>query len=171
MSVSMYQSSIPVFVRFLNNLSEILSQAEKFAESKKIDESVLVNARLAPDMYPLSRQIQIASDAVKGCTARLAGLELPSFPDTETTFAELQARIQKTKDFVQSVTPEQIDGSEIRPITLKVGGHELSFEGRSYLSNFVLPNFFFHISMTYAILRHNGVDLGKKTYLGDPIAA
>jgi hypothetical protein len=167
MSLTMYQASIPAFVRMLGNLSAILDKAAVHAEAKKIDPAVFVNARLAPDMFPLSRQVQIATDMVKGCAARLAGIEVPRYEDNETTFAELQARIDKTKAFIQSVNASQIDGSEKRPITLKFGSRELSFLGQPYLLDFVLPNFHFHLSMTYAILRHNGVEIGKKDYVGD----
>jgi hypothetical protein len=167
MSLTMYQASIPAFVRMLGNLSAILDKAAVHAEAKKIDPAVFVNARLAPDMFPLSRQVQIATDMVKGCAARLAGIEAPRYEDNETTFAELQARIDKTKAFIQSVNASQIDGSEERPITLKFGSRELSFLGQPYLLDFVLPNFHFHLSMTYAILRHNGVEVGKKDYVGD----
>src|ERR1700733_690458 len=144
MTLSMYQASIPVFVRGLNNLSAILTKAAAYAEAKKIEPSVLINARLAPDMFPLSRQVQIATDGVKGCAARLAGIEVPSFPDTETTFDELQARIAKTIAFLQSVKAAQIDGSEDRAITLKAGPRELNFKGQAYLLSFVIPNFYFH---------------------------
>jgi len=167
MSLTLYQASIPVFVRMLDNLSTILDKAAAHAEAKKIDPAVFVNARLAPDMFPLSRQVQIATDMVKGCAARLAGIEVPRYEDNETTFAELQARIDKTKAFIQSVNASQIDGSEERPITLKFGSRELSFLGQPYLLDFVLPNFHFHLSMTYAVLRHNGVEIGKKDYVGD----
>jgi hypothetical protein len=167
MSLTMYQASIPAFVRMLGNLSTILDKAAAHAEAKKIDPSVFMNARLAPDMFPLSRQVQIATDMVKGCAARLAGIEVPRYDDNETTFAELQARIDKTKAFLQSVNASQIDGSEQREITLKFGSRELSFLGQPYLLDFVLPNFHFHLSMTYAILRHNGVEIGKKDYIGE----
>jgi uncharacterized protein len=167
MSLTMYQASIPVFVRMLGNLSTILDKAAAHAEAKKIDPAIFVNARLVPDMYPLSRQVQIATDIVKGCAARLAGIEVPRYEDNETTFAELQARIVKTKTFLQSVSASQIDGSEDRKITLKFGSRELSFLGQAYLLYFVLPNFHFHLTTTYAILRHNGVEIGKKDYTGD----
>ncbi|MGZ5010519.1 MAG: DUF1993 domain-containing protein [Methylobacter sp.] len=167
MSLTMYQASIPAFVRMLGNLSAILDKAASHAEAKKIDPAVFVNARLAPDMFPLSRQVQIATDIVKGCAARLAGIEVPRYEDNETTFAELQARIDKTKAFIQSVNASQIDGSEERQITLKFGSRELSFLGQAYLLDFVLPNFHFHLSMTYAILRHNDVEIGKKDYIGE----
>lgn len=167
MSLTMYQASIPVFVRMLGNLSVILDKAAAHAEARKIDPAVFINARLAPDMFPLSRQVQIATDMVKGCAARLAGIEVPRYEDNETTFAELQARIAKTKAFLQSVSASQIDGSEDRQITLKFGSRELSFLGQSYLLDFVVPNFHFHLTTTYAILRHNGVEIGKMDYVGN----
>jgi hypothetical protein len=166
MTLSMYQASVPTFIRMLGNLSAILEKAEKYASEKKIDLAVFVNARLAPDMFPLSRQIQIASDGVKGCAARLAGIEVPSWPDTETTFPELQARIKKTMDFLKSVSASQIDGSEDRTVTLKLRGKDVSFKGLPYLFGFVIPNFYFHVSAAYAILRHNGVEIGKMDFLG-----
>lgn len=167
MPLTMYQASIPSFVRMLGNLSAILDKAAAHAEAKKIDPSIFVNARLAPDMFPLSRQVQIATDMVKGCAARLAGIEVPRYEDNETTFADLQARIAKTKSFIESVSASQIDGSEDRQITLKFGNKELSFLGQAYLLDFVIPNFHFHLITTYAILRHNGVEIGKKDYTGN----
>ncbi len=167
MSLTMYQASIPGFLRMLGNLSAILDKAAAHAEAKKIDPAVFINARLAPDMFPLSRQVQIATDMVKGCAARLAGIEVPRYEDNETTFADLQARIAKTKTFIQSVSAAQIDGSEERPITLKFGSRELNFLGQAYLLDFVLPNFHFHLTTTYAILRHNGVEIGKMDYVGN----
>jgi len=166
MQISMYQASIPVFVRMLDNLSKILEHAARYADEKNIEPAVLINARLAPDMYPLSRQVQIATDMAKGCAARLAGLEVPVYEDNETTFPELQARIAKTAAFVQSVTAEQIDGSEEKPVTLKLRHQEVSFSGLTYLVHFVLPNFYFHITTAYAILRHNGLLLGKRDFIG-----
>ena len=166
MTMSMYQASIPHFIVMLNNLSKILDKAAAHAEAKKIDLSVFVNARLAPDMFPLSRQIQIATDGVKGCAARLAGVEVPGYPDTESTFPELKARIAKTIDFLKSFKPAQIDGSEEKKIALKVGGQELTFLGQPYLLTFVIPNFYFHVTTAYDILRHNGVDIGKRAFLG-----
>jgi len=166
MSLSMYQASTPVFIRGLGNLSAILDKAATHAEAKKIDPSVFINARLAPDMYPLSRQVQIASDVAKGCAARLAGIEVPSYEDNETTFPELQARIAKTVAFLQSVSPPQIDGSADRPISLKLRGREVGFLGQPYLLSFVLPNFYFHLTTTYAILRHNGLEIGKPDFIG-----
>ena len=167
MSLTMYQASIPVFVRMLGNLSAILDKAAAHAEAKKIDPSVFINARLAPDMFPLSRQVQIATDMAKGCAARLAGIEVPRYEDNESTFAELHARIAKTIAFIESVSVSQIDGSEERQITLKFGSHELNLLGQAYLLDFVLPNFHFHLTTTYAILRHNGVEIGKKDYTGN----
>lgn len=168
MSLTMYQASIPVFIRMLENTASILDKAVAYAEAKKFDPVILVNARLAPDMYPLNRQIQIATDMVKGCAARLAGVEVPSYEDNETTFAELQARIAKTVAFLQSLNAGQIDGSEDKPIHLQMRTRELNFLGQPYLLHFVLPNFYFHITTTYAILRHNGVDIGKLDYVGNP---
>jgi len=167
MSLSMYQVTVPVFIKNLNNLSEILRKGEAYAKARKIEPEVLINSRLAPDMFPLSRQVQIATDGVKGCAARLAGVEVPSYPDTEKTFPELQARIVKTAKFVKTFKASQIDGSEDRKITLKLSGKETSLLGQQYLVNRVLPNLYFHVSMAYAILRHNGLDIGKKDYLGD----
>lgn len=166
MPPSLYRTSIPVFVRAFGNLSAILDKAAAHAEARKIDPSVLVNARLAPDMFPLSRQVQSASDSAKGCAARLAGIDIPRFEDTETTFAELQARIAKTVAFLQGVKPAQLDGSEDRTITLKLRTREVSFTAPDYLLNFALPNFFFHVTTAYGILRHNGVDIGKTDFLG-----
>ena len=166
MSFNIYQASVPAFLQTLSALSGILTKAAAYAETKKIDPSVLINARLAPDMFALARQIQIATDHAKGAPGRLAGVELPSFPDTETTFAELQARIAKTVDFVKSLKPAQFEGADTREITLKVGGQEMKFTGAVYLSNFAFPNFYFHATTAYNILRHNGVDVGKRDFLG-----
>lgn len=170
MPLSMYQASIPVFVRMLGNLSAILHKAEAYAEARKIAPAVLVNARLAPDMLPLSSQIQIASDTAKGCAARLAGVEIPSYPDTESSFDELQERIARTVVFLESIDAAQLDGSEERPITLSFPKMELKFGGSEYLLGFVLPNFYFHLTTAYAILRHNGLDIGKLDFLGKPPA-
>jgi hypothetical protein len=166
MTLSMYQASVPVFLRGLENLAAILAKGAAHAEAKKIDPSVFINARLAPDMLALARQVQIASDAAKGCTARLAAAEVPSYPDTETTFPELQARIAKTIDFVKGFTAQRIDGSEERSVTLKIRGEDMKFRGQDYLFKLALPNFYFHVTTTYDILRHNGVELGKMDYLG-----
>ncbi|WP_224243228.1 DUF1993 domain-containing protein [Hyalangium gracile] len=167
MSLSMYQASVPVFIRALNNLSAILDKAAAHAEAKKFNPSVLIQARLAPDMLPLSFQIQTATDHAKGCTARLAGIEIPSFPDTETSFPELKERIAKTVAFLQGVSAAQVDGSEERPVTIKRRDGEMRLLGQPYLLNFVLPNFFFHVTTAYDILRHNGVDIGKRDFIGN----
>lgn len=166
MIIDMYQASIPVFVKMLGNLSAILEKGDAHAKAKNIDPSVFINYRLAPDMYPLSKQVQIATDMAKGCAARLAGLEVFSYEDNETTFAELQARIAKTITFIQSLSPEQINGSEDLAITFKIRGIDRNFFCLPYLLNFVLPNLYFHITTAYSILRHNGVELGKLDYLG-----
>ena len=166
MTLSMYQASVPVFVRGLENLSAILAKGAQHAEAKKIEPAVFVNARLAPDMFPFSRQIQIAADAAKGCVARLAGAEVPSWPDTESTFPELEARVAKTIAFVKGFTAAQVDGSEERSVTLKMRSGELTLRGQDYLFRLSLPNFYFHITTAYDILRHNGVEVGKMDYLG-----
>jgi YD repeat-containing protein len=166
MAFSIYQASIPVFIHGLRNLSSFLGKAHADAQTRKIDFSVLANARLAPDMFPLSRQIQIASDMVKNGAGRLAGIELPSFPDTETTYDELQARIEKTIAFLGTIKESQLEGAESRDILLKFPGREISFSGADYLSLFVLPNFYFHLTAAYAILRHNGVQIGKMDFMG-----
>jgi hypothetical protein len=165
-SMSMYQASVPIFIHLLGNLSVILAKGEAYAEIKRIDPSVLVNARLAPDMYSLARQVQTATDAAKGCVARLAGIEVPSYADTEATFDELQARIAKTVAFIQSARAEQIDGSEERTITLKTGGQERKLKAQHYLVTLALPNFHFHVATAYAILRLNGVELDETDFLG-----
>lgn len=165
-SISMYQASVPVFERALGNLSNILKKALAHAEQHKIDPTVLLASRLYPDMFPLSRQVQIATDMVNGGVARLAGVERPVHEDKETTFEELQQRIQATLDFIASIKPGQIDGSEAKPISLKVGGNELQFQGLPYLLGFVTPNVYFHTVTAYDILRHNGVELGKPDFIG-----
>jgi uncharacterized protein len=166
MSTTMYQASIPGLVHMLRNLDAILTKAAAHAETKGIDPSVLVNSRLYPDMFALARQIQIATDMAKGCGARLAGQEPPKYEDTEASFPELSARILKTITYLESLKAEAIDGSEERVITLKLRHASVTFRGMYYLLNFVLPNFYFHVTTAYAILRHNGVELGKQDYLG-----
>jgi hypothetical protein len=155
----MYQASIPLFMRGFDRLSAILKKGEAGG-------AALVEARLAPDMLTLAGQVQRASDTAKGCAARLSGLDNPSFPDNEKSFAELQARIARTVDFLKSVTPDRIDGSEGKAIEIKAGGNVLRFKGEDYLLTFALPNFYFHVTTAYDILRHNGVPLGKPDYLG-----
>jgi len=166
MKMSMYQASLPVFIHMLRNLDAILSRGAEHAEAKGIDPAVLVRARLYPDMFPLSRQVQIATDVVKGCPARLSGREPPSYPDDEASFPELSARVRKTIAYLETFKPGQIDGSEDRQVTLKMRSGEVSFDGYRYLTGFVIPNFYFHVTTAYAILRHNGVELGKKDFIG-----
>lgn len=167
MPFGMYQASVPAFVKMLNNLSAILAKAETYAAERKIAPDVLLNWRLAPDMFPLTRQVQITSDLAKGGAARLAGREVPSYPDEETSFAELKARIAKTVKFIEGFAPKDIDGSEERDISLTIGGQELRFKGGPYLVYFVLPNFYFHATAAYAILRRCGVEIGKRDFLGE----
>ncbi|HYQ40189.1 MAG TPA: DUF1993 domain-containing protein [Pseudomonas sp.] len=166
MSLSMYQASIPLLARGLENLAAILLKAAAHAESRRIAPQVFLDARLAPDMFPLVRQVQIVSDTAKGCAARLAGVEVPSFADTEASFAELQERIARTLAFLNGIAAAQVDGSEERPIVLKMHEREVHFTGQTYLLEFALPNFFFHLTTAYGILRHNGVEIGKADYLG-----
>jgi hypothetical protein len=152
----------------LKNLSAILEKAQAHAEAKKIDPEVLLESRLYPDMLPLVRQVQIASDNAKGAVARLAGVEVPKYEDTEETIADLRARLAKTIDFVESIKPAQIDGSEANDIHLKLGPREVSWKGMQYLLGFALPNFYFHVVTAYDILRHNGVEVGKRDFIGTP---
>lgn len=166
MSISMYQASIPVFARALGNLSNILRKAAAHAEQHKIDPAVLLATRLYPNMFPLSRQIQIATDMAKGAAARLADIERPVHEDNESTFDDMQARIAKTLEFIQSIKPDQIDGSEEKTITLVIGGNEMKFIGQPYLLHFAIPNLFFHTATAYDILRQCGVELGKPDFIG-----
>ena len=166
MSLSMHQATIPYLLRTLGALSKILDKAAAHCEARKIEPSVLINYRLAPDMFPLARQIQVVTDQAKGLGARLTGSEIPSYPDTETTFDELKARLAKTVDYLQSFSPAQFDGSEDREILLKAGPTELNLSGRDYAFGFVLPNFYFHAATAYDILRHAGVEVGKRDFLG-----
>lgn len=166
MSLSMYEASVPAFVRMLTQLDAILDKAEAYATAKKIDPLVLTGARLAPDMFPFSRQILIACDFCKGAVSRLAGQSVPSWPDTETTIPELKARIAKTLEHVKSFKASDIDGSENRQVKIKAGTREFEFNGRDYLTYFVLPNLYFHATTAYAILRHNGLEIGKNDFMG-----
>lgn len=166
MNISMYNASVPVFIRMLSNLKNILEKASAFAESKRIDAKVLAGYRLAPDMLPLSSQIQIACDTAKGCGARLAGVDMPKMEDTETTLAELISRINVTVEFLKTLKAEQIDGSEEKHIVLKFPNSTFEFKGLNYLIGFAQPNFYFHYTTAYAILRHCGVELGKMDFLG-----
>jgi uncharacterized protein len=168
MTISMYQASLPALIRSLNNLANILEKADAYATAKKIDPTVLINSRLSPDMFPLGKQVQIVSDIARRGAARLAGLEAPAMEDNETTFPELVARLQKTINYLKQITPEQVDGSEGRSITLPMGKETMQFEGMAYLLYFVLPNVYFHVTTAYGILRHCGVELGKGDFLGKP---
>lgn len=167
MTISMYAASVPVFKQMLNSMSHVLSKAEAHAEAKKIEPQVLVQARLAPDMFALVRQVQIGADFAKGVCARLAGVDVPSYEDNEQSFADLQARIKKTLNFIEELSPAQIDGSEEREIVLRPGTpKEKKLTGQQYLLAYGLPQFFFHVTTTYAILRHNGVEVGKGDFMG-----
>lgn len=168
MTISMYLSSVPRFANTLGNLSNILDKARAHVDAKKIDAAVLPAYRLFPDMLPMSSQVQIACDSAKGAVARLAGVEIPKFEDTEKTLDDLKARIAKTVAFIQTVKAEQIDGSEAREIVLKRGDKEVRYTGMQFLLGHALPNFYFHVTTTYNILRHNGVEVGKRDYLGNP---
>lgn len=167
-SLSFYQASVPVFLRGFENLSGVLDKAAAHVALSGIAEETLVEARLAPDMYPLARQVQIASDAAKGCAARLAGIEVPSFLDDETTLEQLKARIAKTVEFLKRVDSAAINAGEDRIIEIKLGGVPTPFTAQAYLLGFAMPNFYFHLTTTYAILRQHGVPLGKMDFLGKP---
>lgn len=166
MSISMYAASSPRLIAQLKALDAILAKAAAHAEAKKIDPAVLLGSRLFPDMFAFTRQVQIACDFAKGTAARLAGVEVPSYADNEQTFAELHARIAKTIAFIETIAATQIDGSETRDIHVKAGPRELQFKGLDYLLGYALPNFYFHVTTAYNILRHNGVEIGKRDYLG-----
>ncbi|HVM82905.1 MAG TPA: DUF1993 family protein [Candidatus Binatia bacterium] len=165
MPLSLYDASVPVFRQILGALAAIIDKAAAHAEAKKIDPAVLINARLYPDMFPFQRQVFIATDFGKGASARLAGVEVPKFEDTETTFPELKARIQKTLDFIATLKPAQFEGAETRDVTIQLRGGQETFKGRAYLFHFALPNFYFHATTAYDILRHNGVELGKPDFI------
>ncbi|MBI5907726.1 MAG: DUF1993 domain-containing protein [Burkholderiales bacterium] len=168
MTLSMYQASVPVFKQMLGALSGVLAKAEAHATARKIDPNALLQARLFPDMFALLRQVQVAADFAKSVSARIAGVDVPSFEDKEESFADLQARIAKTLAFLDSLSPAQIDGSEDRKIVTQAGTpKEKVFTGQSYLLNYGLPHFFFHVTSAYAILRHNGVGVGKTDYIGN----
>jgi hypothetical protein len=169
MKVSAYSLLVEQNARMLQNLSNVLDKGIAFAQAKKFDPNVLVNSRLAPDMFPLSRQVQIACDSAKNGIARLAGIEAPKHEDNEQTMEELKARVAKSLDFVKSVPAAKLEGAEERDIKVSIPNRTLEFKGLTYLQSWVLPNLYFHITTAYAILRHNGVDLGKPDFLG-PVA-
>jgi uncharacterized protein len=164
--ISMYSASVPVFVRQIENLSRILSKAESWASERNIAAETILNYRLAPDMLPFSRQVQIVSDSSKGAAARLTGKDIPRFEDNERTFAELQQRLEKTRAFLNQFDQKEFDGAENRSVELRIGGETVSFDGLTYLLNFALPNFYFHYTTAYDILRHAGLGIGKRDFLG-----
>ncbi|MEC9359994.1 MAG: DUF1993 domain-containing protein [Pseudomonadota bacterium] len=166
MAISMYEASAPVFTRMIGNLRNMLLKADAHAKARGYEVDVLVESRLAPDMFPLRRQVQIASDAAKGSMARLAGLDVPSWDDTETTMAQLIERLDRTLEYLAGFSPEQVDGSEERQVVVKTRMRELRFTGLQYLQGFAIPNLYFHVTTSYNILRHNGVELGKMDFLG-----
>lgn len=167
MSISLYKITVPFLSHQLSVLDELLTKAEKHATAKKIDPQVLLQARLFPDMFALIKQVQIATDMAKGAAARLANVEIPRYEDNEVTFADLHTRLRKCIDFITNLNEEQFTGAECRSIQLKVGSYDLSFNGDNYVTQWVLPNVFFHVTTAYNILRHNGVELGKKDFLGE----
>jgi len=166
MHISMHRASALVFIRNFRNLIAILQKAEGFAAERKIDPSVLLNYRLAPDMFPLTRQVQIATDMAKGCVARLAGVDIPSYEDKEASFGELIARLEKVIGYIEGFQPAQIDGSEDKTIVLKRSSGDITYQGLPYVLDYALPQVFFHVTTAYAILRHCGVPIGKKDYIG-----
>jgi uncharacterized protein len=166
MAISMYSASVPVLVRALSNLQAWFDKAEAHAVAKKFEPQVLLNARLAPDMLPFTKQVQIACDSAKFGVARLSGVDAPKFDDTEATFAELRQRIAKTLDYVRSVPAAKIDGTETKDVVVPRRNGSMTLKGEFYLKHYVLPNVFFHVMTAYALLRHNGVELAKADYLG-----
>ena len=168
MNISMYQASVPRFVNILGNLSNILDKAQAHVDAKKLDPATLTNYRLFPDMLPMRSQVQIACDTAKGAVARLAGVDIPVHEDNEKTLADLKARIAKAIAFIQTTTPGQIDGTEDKEIVIKRGDKETRYQGMQFLLGQALPNFYFHVATAYNILRHNGIEIGKRDYLGNP---
>lgn len=168
MTISMYQASAPRFANTLKNLSAILDKAQAHCDAKKIDPLVLTSARLYPDMFALARQVQVVCDTAKGAMARLAGVEIPKHEDTEKSFEELKARIAKTVALIETFKPAQIDGTEDKDLVIKLGAREVQWKGMQYLLGFALPNFYFHAATAYDILRHNGVELVKRDFIGNP---
>jgi hypothetical protein len=168
MKISMYQASAPRFANTLRNLSAILDKGQAHCEAKKIEPAVMGGMRLIADMLPLTNQVQIACDTAKGAVARLAGVEIPKYQDTEQTLAELKQRIAKTIDFILSVKPDSIEGSEDKDIVIRLGGKDTTLKGMQYLFGHAYPNFYFHVTTAYNILRDNGVDVGKRDYIGTP---
>jgi uncharacterized protein len=164
-ALSMYQASVPAFQKHLHAIDGLLDKAADYAAAKKIDPSVLLQARLYPDMFELTRQVQTVTDFAKAAPARLAGVPVPSYADSETTIPELKARIARTLAFLDTLTPEQMEGSEAKEVTLKVGPNDMTFKAPDYLLHFALPNFYFHCAIAYALLRHNGLEIGKRDFM------
>ena len=169
MAISIHAASVARFAHMLKNLSVLLDKAEAHCAARKIDPAALTSYRLFPDMLPFTRQVQIACDSAKGAAARLAGVEVPKHEDTEQTFADLRARIAKTLAFIESVPKAQLEGAETREVVVKLRGEDVKFRGEQYLLNFALPNFYFHVTTAYDMLRHNGVELGKRDFIGNPL--
>jgi hypothetical protein len=168
MKISMYQASAPRFANTLRNLSAILDKAQAHCEAKKIEPAVMGGMRLIADMLPLTNQVQIACDTAKGACARLAGVEIPKYEDTEKSLPELKQRIAKTIDFILSVKPDGMDGSDEKDVVIRLGGKDTTLKGMQYLFGHAYPNFYFHVTTAYNILRDNGVDVGKRDYIGTP---
>lgn len=166
MSISMYQASVPRIVNMLINLDHLLDKAQSHIDTKKLSEAALTQFRLYPDMFPLIRQVQIASDTAKAVVARLAGADIPVYEDTEVSIADLKQRIAKTITFIQGFSANQLDGTEEKDIVTKRGDKETHYKGMQFLLNHAMPNVYFHVTTVYAILRHNGVEIGKRDYLG-----
>ena len=166
MTFSMFDASVPVFKQILTSLSAIIDKAEAHATEKKIDPAALLQARLYPDMFPFLRQVQVACDFAKGCTARLAGVDVPRYDDTEASFADLKARIATTLAFIDGLPQDGIEASAQRDISTSSGANAKQFKGQVYLVHYALPHFYFHATTAYAILRHNGVEVGKKDFIG-----
>jgi hypothetical protein len=164
-SLSMFSATVPVFRQQLLSLIAMLDKAEAHAGQRKIEPAALLTARLFPDMFTLTRQVQLTTDFAKGAAARLANVDVPAYPDTETTFAELKARVQRTVQFIETLSPEQFKGAEDRDITIRIAGKPVTFKGEPYLISFATPNFYFHLTTVYALLRHNGVELGKGDFI------
>ena len=170
MTVSMYKVSVPIFVQFLTAQSECIDKAVAHIEAKQLDPNFFLNMRLFPDMYPYARQVQQASTHAARCCSALAGTDMPNMPNTETSFAELKARLAKTIDYCKTFKPAQIDGTEDKDITIKLGANERKFTGQGLLQNFILPNFYFHCTTAYDILRHCGVELSKRDFMSTPVS-
>jgi len=168
MTLSMYLASVPRLINALNNLGNLLDKAQAHVDARKLDETAITQFRLYPDMLNMTRQVQIASDTAKGVVARLAGVEIPVYEDNERSLADLKARIAKTVAFIQTIGAEQVDGTEDKDIVIKRGEKETHYKGMQFLLGHALPNVYFHITTTYCILRHNGVEVGKRDYLGNP---